>query len=217
MTKIKPSANGGHHAYAQGTATFVSKLLNMRIKFAILFLFTLSFAFGQANYRDTNYSLAIKGTSNLHDWQSTANEVRANGGMTVDASGLKSIGWFQVEVPVKSIKSTKGSIMDNKTYDALRANDYSNIYFKLEKVTGLNNRSGVYDINIEGNLFIAGVNNRIDLYVQGKTGADGSITFSGSKKLKMTDYQIKPPTALMGTMTVGNEIEIVFQVTLKQI
>jgi polyisoprenoid-binding protein YceI len=137
--------------------------------------------------------------------------------MTVDASGLKSIGWFQVEVPVKTIKSTKGSIMDNKTYDALRANDHPNIYFKLDKVAGMNNRGGVYDINVVGNLFIAGVNNKIEMYVQGKTGGDGSITFSGSKKLKMTDYKIKPPTALMGTMTVGDEIEIVFQVTLKQI
>jgi len=217
MTKIKPATNGGHQICALPPGTFVSKLLKMRIKFAILFLFTLSFAFGQANYRASNYSLAIKGTSNLHDWQSTANEVRANGGMTIDASGLKSIGWFQVEIPVKTIKSTKGSIMDNKTYDALRANDYPNIYFKLEKVSGLNNRGGVYDINVAGNLFIAGANNRIEMYVQGKMGTDGSITFNGSKKIKMTDYQIKPPTALMGTMTVGDEVEIVFQVTLKQI
>jgi hypothetical protein len=217
MTKIKPATNGGHQTSTPPSPTFASKLIDMRIKFAILFLFTLSFAFGQANYRSSNYSLVIKGTSNLHDWQSTANEVRANGGMTVDASGLKSIGWFQVEVPVKTIKSTKGSIMDNKTYDALRANDHPNIYFKLDKVAGMNNRGGVYDINVVGNLFIAGVNNKIEMYVQGKTGGDGSITFSGSKKLKMTDYKIKPPTALMGTMTVGDEIEIVFQVTLKQI
>jgi filamentous hemagglutinin family protein len=49
-----------------------------------------------------------------------------------------------------------------------------------------------------------------------QVGSDGSVTFSGSKKLKMTDYGIKPPTALMGTMTVGDEVEIVFSVTLKQ-
>jgi hypothetical protein len=51
----------------------------MRSKFAILFFFALSFAYGQGNYRVSNYSLAIKGTSNLHDWQSKANEVRAYG------------------------------------------------------------------------------------------------------------------------------------------
>ena len=51
--------------------------------------------------------------------------------------------------------------------------------------------------------------------VRAKDGSDGSITFNGSKKLKMTDYGIKPPTALLGTMTTGDEVEIVFQVTLK--
>ena len=188
----------------------------MRSKFVFFLLFAFSFAFGQGNYRIANYSLVIKGTSNLHNWQSTANEVRANGSMDLEAGVLKTVQSLSVEIPVKTIKSTKGSIMDNKTYDALKANDYPNITFKLEKVTGLDNKGGSCDINSSGYLTIAGVTNRIDLYVQGKVGSDGSITFNGSKKLKMTDYKIKPPTALMGTMTTGDEVEIVFQVTLKQ-
>jgi hypothetical protein len=188
----------------------------MRSKFSILFFFALSFAYGQGNYRATDFSLAIKGTSNLHDWQSTAKEVRANGAFTMTAGVLKAIQSLSVDIPVKTIKSTKGSIMDNKTYDALKANSHPNIQYKLEKVTGLNARGGNYDINTTGYLTIAGTTNKIDLYALGKVGSDGSITFSGSKKLKMTDYKIKPPTALMGTMTTGDEIEIVFQVTLKQ-
>ncbi len=188
----------------------------MRSKFLFLLLFTISFAFGQGNYNATNYSLVIKGTSNLHDWESPAKEVRANGMITFTTGVLKSIQSLNVEIPVKTIKSSKGSIMDNKTYDALKAEKFPNINYKLEKVTGLNARGGSYDINATGYLTIAGATNKIDMYVQGKVGSDGSITFSGSKKLKMTDYKIKPPTALMGTMTTGDEVEIVFQVTLKQ-
>lgn len=215
MMRIKVGTNSRHQTLVWTTTTFVSKLLKMRSKFVLLFIFTISFAFGQGNYRASNFSLAIKGTSNLHDWQSSANEVRANGSITADASGLKSINSLYVEIPVKTIKSTKGSIMDNKTYDALNANSYPNIAYKLERVTGMNARAGVYDINTSGYLSIAGATNKIEMYVQGKMGGDGSITFSGSKKLKMTDYKIKPPTALMGTMTTGDEVEIVFQVTLK--
>jgi hypothetical protein len=40
-----------------------------------------------------------------------------------------------VDVLVKSIKSTKGSIMDNKTYDALKAEAHPKITFKLERAT----------------------------------------------------------------------------------
>lgn len=189
----------------------------MKNKLAFLFCFTLSFAFGQSNYRVSNYSLVIKGTSNLHEWQSNANEVRANGGLTIDATGLKAIPWFNVEVPVKSIKSPKGSIMDNKTYDALKADNYPNIFFKLDRVGGINNRGGNYEVNLTGTLSMAGASKQIDLYVQGRPAADGSVVFSGSKKLKMTDYGIKPPTALMGTLTTGDEVEIVFQITMRKL
>lgn len=192
------------------------KLIAMRSKFLFVLLFAFSFAFGQGGYRATNFSLAINGTSNLHDWTSTAKEVRANGDMVLATGVLKAIQSLTVEIPVKMIKSAKGSIMDNKTYDALKANSNPNIVYKLEKITSLSSKAGSYDIGASGALTIAGHTNKIDLTVQGKVGSDGSITFSGSKKLKMTDYKIKPPTALLGTMTTGDEVEIVFQVTLKQ-
>lgn len=189
----------------------------MKWKFAILLFFAISFVYGQANYRVSSYYLVVKGTSNLHDWESKANEVRANGSMTVDATGiLKSIQSLYVEVPVKAIKSQKGSIMDNKTYNALKADAFPNITFKLDKITGLGKRGDIYDVNAAGALTIAGSTNKIDIYVQGKLDGNSGIIFSGAKKLKMTDYKINPPTALMGTLTTGNEVEIAFQVTLKQ-
>ncbi|HAD15149.1 MAG TPA: YceI family protein [Saprospirales bacterium] len=188
----------------------------MRIYFAFLLLFTFSFAFGQANYRISNYSLVINGTSNLHAWQSKANEVRGSGSIQADATGLKSIQSLSVEIPVKSIKSAKGSIMDNKTYDALNANNHPNISYKLEKVTSLNSKNSGFNLNASGYLTIAGSTKRMDLYVEGWIGGDGSITFKGAKKFKMSEFNIKPPTALMGTLTTGDEVEIVFQVSLKQ-
>ncbi|MBL7829266.1 MAG: YceI family protein [Saprospiraceae bacterium] len=188
----------------------------MKYKLAFLLFLMVSFVYGQGNYRISNYSLVIKGTSNLHDWECKVNEVRAYGAMTADAGGLKSINALNVEIPVKTIKSTKGSIMDNKMYNALKADAYANINYKLEKVNGMNQRGGGYDINTTGYLTIAGSTKKIDLYVYGQMGSDQSITFKGSKKFKMTDYSVSPPTALMGTLTTGDEVEVVFQVTLKQ-
>jgi|GEM_PF-215435 len=215
LTKIKPGTNLGQLTSNPAAVTFVQNLIEMKYKFVFALLFTVSFVFGQANYRMSNYSLVIKGTSNLHDWQSTAKEVRGTGSITMDAGALKSINSLTMEVPCKSIKSEKGGIMDNKTYDALKADKNPNISYKLDKITGLNKKTN-YDINASGNLTIAGTTKKIDMYVQGKVGSEGSITFSGSKKIRMTDFGIKPPTALMGTMTVGDEVEIVFSVTLKQ-
>lgn len=170
----------------------------------------------QGNYRSAQFTMTIKGTSNLHDWESTAKEARANGAVTIENGVLKAISSLTVEVPVKSIKSPKGNVMDNKTYDALKAKSYPNITFKLDKINSLTQKGDSYDISATGNLTIAGVTNKIDLNVKGKVNGDAA-TFSGSKKLKMTDYKIDPPTALFGTMTTGNDIEVVFSVSMKQL
>lgn len=188
----------------------------MKYSFFIPFFLTVSFAFGQGNYQVSNYSLVIKGTSNLHDWECNVNEVRANGVLATDATGLKTVQGLYVEIPVKTIKSTKGSIMDNKMYGALNANSYQNITYKLEKVTGINKRGNGYDIQTTGYLTISGSTQKVDMYVWGQVGADQSITFSGSKKIKMTSFGVSPPTALMGTLTTGDEVEVIFQITLKQ-
>lgn len=186
----------------------------MKVNLILLFVLSLQMAYGQSSVRSTSFSMAIKGSSNLHDWESKVNEVRANGSMTLDAEGLQSIQSLTVEVPVKSIKSTKGNIMDKKTYEALKADKHPNITFKLEKAT-ITQKGDGYDVSANGSLTIAGATNKVTLSATGKTASDGSVTFSGSRKLKMTEYNIKPPTALLGTMTVADDVEIVFKLTLK--
>jgi len=217
MTKITSCRNLSHLTPDRAADTFVHQnSKTMRSYLIILFVSVMTWANAQGNFRSAQFTLSIKGTSNLHDWESVAKEARANGSITVEDGTLKAIPSLTVEVPVKSIKSPKGSVMDNKTYDALKAKSNPNITFKLDKVNSLVKKGDAYDISATGSLSIAGVTNKIDMQVKGKTSGD-SVTFSGSKKMKMTDFKIDPPTALFGTMTTGNDIEIVFSVTLKQL
>jgi hypothetical protein len=187
----------------------------MKFKLTFLLILISSFLFGQSNLKIANYYFVIKGTSNLHDWESKANEVRSNTTILLDKRGLHSIQALYLEIPVKTIKSAKGSIMDGKTYEALRADNDPNITFKLDQINKLSKSGDKYEVAASGYLNIAGTTNKIEMCVHAKVGEDGSVSFSGSKKLKMTDYKIKPPTALMGTLTTGDEVEIAFTITLK--
>jgi len=214
MTKIKAEPNPGHQSPFFRADTFVQKLFKMKIKLVFLFMFALSYAFGQSGFGSATFTMTIKGTSNLHDWESSVKELKANGSMTSDAAGLQSIQSLTVEIPVKAIKSAKGKVMDNKTYDAFNAGDNPFITYKLEHAT-LSKKGDGYDVNASGKLTMAGATNKIDMTVRGKAEADGSITFSGSKKLKLSDFKMKRPTALLGTITVGDDVEVIFKVTLK--
>ena len=40
--------------------------------------------------------------------------------------------------------------------------------------------------------------------------ADKSFTVTGVKKMKMTDYNVKPPTVMLGTIKTGNDISIAY-------
>lgn len=184
---------------------------------AIIVLGLFQIAIGQGEYKLTNHWMVIKGTSNLHNWESKVNDLRCAANITTTTTlSVKSLNYLTVEIPVKSIKSDKGSIMDNKTYDALKAGSYSIIALKLVNVNKIENKPDGVIINTTCNLTIAGVTNKIDINVTGKVSPDGSIRLAGSKKIKMTDYQIKPPTALLGSLTTGDEVEIAFSIVLKK-
>lgn len=188
----------------------------MKYLIVIIFSGIFSLAAGQNAYRLMSFSMSVKGSSNLHDWESKVTEVRASGTFTADATSLNSLQALTVEIPAKSIKSTHGSIMDNKTYDALKASSYPYISLKMNSVSKLEQKTDGAHITASCNLTIAGVTNRVDIFAKGKVNPDGSIRFAGSKKIKMTDYKLKPPTALLGTLTTGDEVEIVFSLTLKK-
>lgn len=170
----------------------------------------------QNNYHGINSLVTIDGTSNLHDWKSAAKEAKVDMVMTIGTGNLKTIHYLKVDVPVKGIKSSKGAMMDNNTYLALKADKHPSIIYKLEKVTGIEKKGEIYIISTIGSLNVAGVNKKIELTVVGYINKDGNVYFRFSKKIKMTDYNIKLPTILFGLIKIGDEIELKFNLVVKQ-
>lgn len=115
---------------------------------------------------------------------------------------------LDLNIDVKSIKSTKGSIMDNKTYEALRADDNPTIAFKLTSV--LSNVKPGATISARGDLKIAGVSKPVDLQVK-VGGNNTTLVFEGAKKINMKEWNVSPPTAFMGAMKVGESVDLKFK------
>ena len=45
---------------------------------------------------------------------------------------------------------------------------------------------------------------------------DGTVTCTGSYTLKMTDYDVKPPTFMLGAMKTGDSITLNFTMVYKK-
>jgi polyisoprenoid-binding protein YceI len=152
-------------------------------------------------------TVIIHGSSNVHDWQSEATDVRLTGQFDTDASGkLVAVKNLAVSILVEGIKSEKGRIMDGKTYKALVSEDHPNITFQSSSVAvqGAN-------ITAKGNLNIAGETRPVTITATWNQSS-GAIALSGEYAFKMTDFGIDPPTAMMGAMKTSDDVTVKYAV-----
>ena len=157
-----------------------------------------------------NSTVTILGTSSIHDWESKVEHV--NGDLVL--SNSKQIQSLVVKIAVRSIKSGKG-LMDSKTYEAFNADKNPTITFQLAEATPLRITGKDIEATLTGNLTMAGVTKRISFKTTGKVIAESEYQFKGSIPLKMSDFKMKPPTAMLGAMKTGDAITIKFEVTVK--
>jgi polyisoprenoid-binding protein YceI len=186
------------------------------IKIAILafgLLMAFSYVYAQAPYIAKQAKMTVSGTSTLHEWESEVTKVEWTGTLKVTGNTLTEVKDVLVKIPVTSIKSTKGKIMDNKTYEAFNHEKYPTIQYKLTsaKVTGAGSD---YTITATGNLSMAGATKPIEMVVKAKVQPNGEVILTASKKLNMKDFSMETPTAMMGTIKVGEEVTVAFQLTL---
>jgi len=181
-------------------------------KYVLLSVLLVSFATvaeGQKPYRLKSHKMTIDGTSSMHDWTSDVTKLEWTGVVLTEGNTVKEIKNVVVKIPVVSIKSTKGKTMDNKTYDAFKSDKNPTITYKLNgvAVNGSN-------IQATGSLTMAGNTKTIVIPATAKVLANGDVQISGNQKLNMKDYKMTPPTALMGSIKVGEEIMVKYDLTL---
>ncbi|MFN4768968.1 MAG: YceI family protein [Candidatus Kapaibacterium sp.] len=162
-----------------------------------------------------SHKMTVAGTSTLHDWKCPASKLVSTGDVTMEGSDLKSVNNLWVEVESKSIKSDKDA-MDEKIYEALKTDAYQKITFQMAKMKSIEKKGDAYSIVASGNLTIAGVSKPVELTVVGKVLPGGDIEFSGSKTMRMTMFNVDPPTAMWGVVKAGDEITIAFTLTMKR-
>ena len=156
--------------------------------------------------------MAVFGTSNLHDWELTVENMQGTIEVKLEGNVLKSISKLDLSILAESLKSGKNG-MDKNTFKALNTKDYQNITYKLKSVESINAKSsGEYTVNTTGDLMLAGVTKPISLVFDAKI-VQSMITLSGEKEINMTDYKIEPPKALFGTITTGEKVIIKFKAT----
>lgn len=160
-----------------------------------------------------NSKLIIEGTSSIHDWEMEADDFKAETLLKMDGNAISEISKIEFKTPVSGLKSGK-SIMDSKAHDALKEKKFPEIKFMLNKNSNVNISGS--KANLTGLLTIAGKSKEVKLTADLDIENQQKFLVSGSVPIKMSDFGIDPPTAMMGAMKTGNEVVVKFNLEFQK-
>jgi polyisoprenoid-binding protein YceI len=120
----------------------------------------------------------------------------------------------EIRVPVSNLKCGHGQ-MDKNLLKALKSDAAPTITYIL----------GTFDVDpaqtidavslkTAGTLRVAGQESSVRMSVAATWQADGSIKAVGTLPILMTDFGVKPPTALLGTLKTDNKVVVKFELVV---
>jgi polyisoprenoid-binding protein YceI len=190
------------------------------MKRSLLLTAALAFlALGVAGWAVQSYTFEpsskiwVEGTSSVHDWECQVAQFAGAVDAEAGENGLAALSGTTLAVPVRGIDCDNGT-MNGKLRDALGSTP---IRYTLTSATlGAPAAEGWITIRTTGQLTIAGTTRAVQMEVKGKAIDGNRFRFTGQHALKMTDFGIDPPTALLGTLKTGDQVTVHFDATVSR-
>jgi polyisoprenoid-binding protein YceI len=177
-----------------------STIITTMVLFAMIFTANAQKAFTL----DVKTNFSVLGTSTLHDWEMKSASRIGTANFTVTDSKLVDINSIDITLPVETIKSEKKS-MDKVAYGTLKTDKFKNIKYVLKSAEKVNENTW----NLTGTYTVAGVSKVLKTQVR-TTATNGTVNLQGSNKITFTEFGMKSPTALLGTIKTGEDLTIKF-------
>jgi polyisoprenoid-binding protein YceI len=149
------------------------------------------------------------GTSNVRSFSCAARKLDVDINSDDDASPAKIVKAASLSIAVDQIDCKNGK-MNEHMREALKAGKNPTILWRLSSY-----RIEGTSVIMAGTLTIAGKENPIELRGTGGLN-NGTITLKGTKVLKMTEFGVKPPSLMFGTMKVADPVTVSYDLVLNQ-
>ena len=167
---------------------------------ALIALLTLAAPVAQAQgvlHTDAGSTAMIIGSTNARGFVCHADSVWGAGNPDRESGRL--------EVPVGTIDCGNRH-MSRDLRETLQADAFPSIRFDLGRVERVSSDSVV----VSGMLTIAGISRDVRVAGAVTSQSDGRWRLEGTKRLRLTDFGIDPPTKFLGLVRVHNEIDVRF-------
>lgn len=187
-----------------------------KLVFVTLLIMSISPLFAQVYQQASAPLIKIEGTSTFHDWHMDSEEGHSIAVFNFNGVTLTNVPSLTFTVRAETLKSgTKG--LNKNAYKSLNTEKYPDISYSSKAVIVHSNGANSYLLNTKGTLTIAGVTKEVVIPVTCIVNpADMTIKATGSYKLKMSAFNVAPPSFMFGAMKTGDDITITFNISLKK-
>lgn len=163
--------------------------------------------------------LWIEGTSTVRGFtcKATAFDVTVDATAPTAAAailnGEKAVTSVNVTVPAEKLDCGNGT-MNEHMNKALKAKDNPVIAFRVASYDLAMDAEGTL-ATMAGELALGGVTRPITVRAKVSEEPNGNLRVAGTHEVKMTEFGLKPPSLMMGTMKVGDRVTVGFDLLLK--
>ena len=162
--------------------------------------------------------LWISGTSTVRSFECTATAFEVNVDAAPNAvpallAGEKVVRAVELQIPTERLDCKNGT-MNEHMLKALKAKANPTIDFRLASYDLAKAGDGIR-VTLDGTLTIGGVEKPISLIATAEEDSSGALHVVGSHEVRMTQWGLKPPSLMLGTMKVDERIKVQFDLLLK--
>ena len=185
----------------------------------------------------------LDGKTNVHAWQCVGDSLRAElsiaapaadlerrlgdwqrgpSGARLDGAGERAAGWdaaVELRIPIQALECGNPA-MEHDMRKALRAAKYPEIGYRFVRLREARYAPAgavpAFALRVEGEISLAGASRPVTIDVTATQLASRRFRLRGGLPLRMTDFGIEPPVALLGLIRARDElwVSVDLEVTL---
>jgi YceI-like domain len=124
---------------------------------------------------------------------------------------------FRLRIPISSF-SCGNRTMERDLHDTLSADRHPAIVYEFERLGGLVAKGAdrrQFDLVAIGDLALAGSERALEVHARADRSGPRTFRISGELPVKMTDFGIRPPTALFGLVRAKDHLIVRFDLRLE--
>jgi polyisoprenoid-binding protein YceI len=133
---------------------------------------------------------------------------QSSAGIVIDATSLNVTGAFS--------EKDRGEINRKMHEEVLETEGYAEIVYECSKVSATQSGEGQYSVTLNGELTLHGVTRDQPLMARTSVSGD-TLRAVGDFSIRLSDYEIRPVTAVGGTIKLKDEIKLSFNISARKL